>query len=276
MELSELDCRRAIIPAQRMPHFVRRPAVAMHLLVRGGIRVLVSTGRRYEYAPGRVTLTWGAIPHLAEFTAPRNEMWVATFPLGLLLRWGLPEPFVAAALRGDPLAEPDAARGEGDAAMMARWSDDLRRGEPESRRIMTMELEARVHRLARDVRLTRRTRSRVPVLTDKVERMLQLIATSAPGRRVPRVADLAAAVGVHPDTASRLFARSVGTGLLAFLTQHRVALAQSLLASTDAKVADVAEAAGFGSVSQFHAVFRRHTGQTPDRYRRAVHALPNT
>jgi AraC family transcriptional regulator, melibiose operon regulatory protein len=202
-------------------------------------------------------------------------MWVATFPLGLLLRWGLPEPFVAAALRGEPLAGPDASRGEGDAAMMARWTDDLRRGEHESRRIMIMELEARVRRLARDVRLaTRRTRPRAPAPTDKVERMLRLIAAPSQGRDVPRVADLAAAVSVHPDTASRLFARSVGTGLLAFLTQHRVALAQSLLASTDAKAAEIAEAAGFGSVSQFHAVFRRHTGQTPDRYRRAVHALP--
>jgi AraC-like DNA-binding protein len=112
--------------------------------------------------------------------------------------------------------------------------------------------------------------------SDRVERMLQLIANSGsdPDRPVLRVSDIAEAVGLHADSASRLFARSVGTGLGAFLTQHRMALAQSLLASTDAKIADIADSAGFGSVSQFHAVFRRHTGMTPDRYRKAIGGEP--
>ena len=105
--------------------------------------------------------------------------------------------------------------------------------------------------------------------------MLQLIAQSGSdpaNPRILRVSDLANTIGVHPHTASRLFARSVGTGLQAFLTQHRIAVAQSLLASTDAKIPDIAASAGFGSSSQFHAIFLRETGLTPSRYRRSVHS----
>src|SRR5688500_13778105 len=99
----ELDCRHASPRRPRLPHFARRPAAAVHLLARGGIRVLMSTGRRYEYTVGRLTLTWGAVPHLAEFLGAKNDLWIATFPLGMLLRIGLPAGFVRAVLRGDPI-----------------------------------------------------------------------------------------------------------------------------------------------------------------------------
>ncbi len=269
----DLDCRHFQTKPHVMPHFVRRHAAAFHLLLDGGIRVLMSTGRRYEYPIGRLTLTWGAVPHLAEFFGRRTRMWTATFPIGMLLRWGLPQTFVAAMLRGDPIAEPNAGWCDHDAAMMQRWAADLHQDDPEARRIMLMELEARTRRLARDARLrkSRRTDSGAPA-GDRVERMLQLIAQTGTDNKRPivRVSDVAAAVGLHPDTASRLFLRSVGTGLGSFLIQQRITLAQSLLASTDSKIADVADSAGFGSVSQFHATFRRHTQMTPDRYRRAA------
>jgi AraC-like DNA-binding protein len=306
-----LGCGRTVSRRLRMPHFVRRPAVAMHLLVEGGIQVLMATGRRWEYEIGRLTLTWGAMPHLADYTAKRNVTWTAAFPVGLFLRWGLPAEFVATVLRGEPVVEPDASRGAFDTAMMERWSDDLRRhrdNPAESRRIMLMELEARTRRLARDAiiansrrgaarakRNAARTKnvvsptnqpdvsgaanSRTAPADQRVERMLQLIAQSGVQedarfptmRSILHVSDLAAAVGIHPDTASRLFERSVGMGLQAFLTQHRIAVAQGLLASTDAKVPAVAAAAGFGSTSQFHAIFHRETGITPRRYREAVY-----
>lgn len=272
----DFDCRHAEVPKSRMPHFVRRHAMAMHLVTGGCIRALMSTGRRYEYPLDRLTLTWGAIPHLADFVERRNMMWTATFPIGLLLRWALPKPFVAAVLRGEPIEEPNPVEASHDVAQMTRWADDVRRKDPASRQIMVMELQARTLRLARDWSTKRRaTHRKTAPASDRVERMLQLIADSgsAPDRPVLRVSDIAASVGLHADSASRLFARSVGTGLGAFLTQHRMALAQSLLASTDAKIADIAESAGFGSVSQFHAVFRKHAGMTPDRYRKAsLHA----
>lgn len=271
----DFDCRFAELPKNRMTHFVRRHAMAMHLVTAGSIRALMSTGHRYTYPLNRLTLTWGAIPHLAEYAEQRNALWTAIFPIGLLLRWELPKPFVAAVLRGKPIEEPNPAEAPHDVARMAKWSDDLRRGDPASRQIMVMELQARTRRLARDAALrkrpSRRSDNAVPA-SDRVERMLQLIANSGADARqsVLRVSDVADAVGLHADTASRFFARSVGIGLGAFLTQHRMALAQSMLASTDAKIADIADSAGFGSVSQFHAVFRRHTGLTPDRYRKAA------
>ncbi len=56
------------------------------------------------------------------------------------------------------------------------------------------------------------------------------------------------------------------------LTFHRIAHAQRLLATTDAKVIDVANESGFPSLSRFYAAFRSVCGQTPNAFRQQVWA----
>ena len=53
-----------------------------------------------------------------------------------------------------------------------------------------------------------------------------------------------------------------------YVSHQRVTHAQRLLATTGAKVLDIAMDAGFGSVSQFHHVFRGITGVPPREYAR--------
>jgi AraC-like DNA-binding protein len=52
-----------------------------------------------------------------------------------------------------------------------------------------------------------------------------------------------------------------------YITEQRLSHARRLLATTEDKVVDVALAAGFGSVSRFHAAFLRGCRQTPRRFR---------
>ena len=60
--------------------------------------------------------------------------------------------------------------------------------------------------------------------------------------------------------------------LLEYLAQHRVAHAQRLLLTTDASVAAIGLDCGFGSASQFYAVFKRACGVAPGAYRAALAA----
>ena len=265
------SCEKGVLRNYRMPGFVRRNELAMHLLVEGEIRVITSNGQRLSYPEGRLTFSWGAIPHRAEFLGRKVVFYATTLPLSWVLRWNLPEPFMRAVLGGRTFFEPDEAKRPLDVAFMDRWCRDSRNADPEVRRVMLMEMEARLRRLSLDVDLSRTSRRswRGPVEpTDKVERMILYIARHY--ARALGAAEIAKAADLHPDYASRLFRRVTGMGLLDFLTQHRVAMAQSLLASTQGKIVDIALAAGFGSVSQFHVVFKRHVNCSPAGYRQRL------
>lgn len=73
---------------------------------------------------------------------------------------------------------------------------------------------------------------------------------------------LAAAAGVHPNHLSRLCRRLEGTGLLAWLTEQRLARARGLLRG-GLPVAAVARACGYGDPRHFRRIFRARIGRAP-------------
>ena len=83
------------------------------------------------------------------------------------------------------------------------------------------------------------------------------------------LAELAAAVGVHPATLARGFRRAYGCSVGAYLRRLRVARAARRLAESDAPLAEIALSAGFSDQSHFSNVFRRETGLSPSAFRRA-------
>ena len=82
--------------------------------------------------------------------------------------------------------------------------------------------------------------------------------------------DIARAADLHMTYAMGLFRRTCGVTFGQYVTQHRIWHAQRLLATTDAMINDIADEAGFGSVSQFHAVFKRCCGIAPHAYRASL------
>ena len=106
------------------------------------------------------------------------------------------------------------------------------------------------------------------------ERMLLVIAEHFRERLLPR--DVAAAVVLDPDYAGSLTSRHrIGMGLSDYITECRVSHAKALLATTDAAVLDIALDSGFGSVSQFHAIFKLRDGCTPHAYRTSLRSGRN-
>ncbi|QNP66408.1 GlxA family transcriptional regulator [Streptomyces genisteinicus] len=67
---------------------------------------------------------------------------------------------------------------------------------------------------------------------------------------------------------ARVFAQETGTGPAAYVEAARVEVARRLLETTDGPLAQVAAAAGLGSVETLHRAFRRRLATTPAAYRR--------
>ena len=82
------------------------------------------------------------------------------------------------------------------------------------------------------------------------------------------VAEIAASVHLTPSHAMTVFRRTAGVTLGDYVTMCRVAEAQRLLLTSSLKVTEIAEEAGFGSLSSFYEHVSTACGMTPREYRR--------
>lgn len=80
-------------------------------------------------------------------------------------------------------------------------------------------------------------------------------------------AELAQALGVSPSTLLRVCRKAGHGNTSGYLARRRLERAESLLASSDLKVAAVARAVGFADEKYFHRWFRRWRGMTPSVFR---------
>jgi AraC family transcriptional regulator, regulatory protein of adaptative response / DNA-3-methyladenine glycosylase II len=89
--------------------------------------------------------------------------------------------------------------------------------------------------------------------------------------------DLAARIGVTARHLRRIFEAEFGVAPLEYAQTQRLLLAKRLLTESTLPAAQVALAAGFGSVRRFNEVFGRRYGMTPARLRKQVQpAMPDT
>lgn len=214
---------------------------------------------------GHFCLFWGGVPHrIVETQDLQGFAWL-TVPLSWLLSWQVPEPFMKRLMTGalfhDPAPLPE------DPLLLARWCHDLEHTDAPHRRLVELEVEARVTRFALShpeplgyapVSLSRQL--------DKVAAMAHFLAeryTEPVG-----VAQVAAHVALHPNYAMNLFKKHYGVTLTTYLTQLRVSRAQHSLLSSSGSVLEIGLDAGFTSVSRFYEAFRKASGVTPQQYRK--------
>jgi AraC family transcriptional regulator len=82
------------------------------------------------------------------------------------------------------------------------------------------------------------------------------------------LAALASDAGLSRFHFCRAFKESTGLSPHAWLRQYQLEQAMNMLRDTDASVASVAAALGYGSQTAFAAAFRKLTGETPSDWRR--------
>jgi AraC family transcriptional regulator len=84
-----------------------------------------------------------------------------------------------------------------------------------------------------------------------------------------RLADVAAAVGVHPVYLASAFRKHFHCTMGEYIRQRRVEFACAHLAHSAMPLAEIALASGFTDQSHFCRTFKRHTGMTPAAFRQA-------
>ena len=84
------------------------------------------------------------------------------------------------------------------------------------------------------------------------------------------LAALAWEVGMSRAALASRFYQIVGVPPIEYLSKWRMSLAKSALASAQVPLTDIAEIAGYQSVSAFSAAFKRETGLSPTFYVRSL------
>ncbi len=255
--------------------------IELNLLATGRMRYFFA-GKLIDLPPGRWVAFWAAMPHqVIAVDGPGELLWV-TVPVSMFMAWELGEGFGQRLLHGEFLAEPRARAGIVEQGR--EWIDDLKHGASEARRIVALESEALVRRMALDIVTgTQGTSALVPDekplaparahrAMAKIEELSAWLA--AHYRDEVDVADCAAAVGLHPNYAMNLFRRTCGMTLWQYLTRLRLSHAQRLLLTSDRGVLDIAMDAGFGSQARFYVVFKQAYGLTPAAFRRRGGEMP--
>ncbi|WP_144941439.1 response regulator [Paenibacillus sp. 32O-W] len=80
--------------------------------------------------------------------------------------------------------------------------------------------------------------------------------------------DIAQAVGLTPAYFSSAFREAVGMSFVQYVTHLRMSRAQELLKDSSLKTYEVAEAVGYYNYPHFSRAFKKHSGLSPDQFRR--------
>ncbi len=246
----------------------RHNEIELNFLQHGSVTYLLR-GRRYAIRPGKLTLFWALAPHQIVDVDGEAPYYVATIPLTRFLQWKLPATFLNGVLQGEVIEEMSDAMADYDAALFARWLDDVAMPDAQWRDITLLEMEARVRRLAL-TRDARESEHSLPPIDDArsstVERMALFVASHY--KQAIHVREIAEAVHLHPDYATALFRKTFGITLSDYLADHRIAHAQRMLATTSAKITEIVYESGFNSISRFNAAFKKRCHCTPRDYRK--------
>lgn len=259
------------------PSPMKRPdhhdEIEVNVLTEGWVSYLLG-GQKVRIEGGQMGVFWAAIPHQILGFSPGINYFVVTIPFAWFLQCQLPDAFVQRLLRGEVICQKlGANRMRHDQELFAQWEEDLAEPDDEARRVVMLEMEARLRRMIGAlpaVRASSRPRRGRPAglhgsALSKVEQMACLIARRY--KEQLTAAEIGREMGLHPNYAMGLFKKAFGTTLIDYLTHHRVSHAQRLLATTDEKIVDVAFESGFNSISRFNEAFRRSCGCTPRAYR---------
>ncbi len=86
-------------------------------------------------------------------------------------------------------------------------------------------------------------------------------------RRELSIQELCQVFSISRGTLYNISKKNFGCGITEYVTLCRIAAAKRLLEHSDMRISDVAEAVGYCDDNYFIRIFKKHTGQTPKKYR---------
>ena len=112
-------------------------------------------------------------------------------------------------------------------------------------------------------------RKEIQYIPDKILETISFIAVNL---HLPlTVRYLAERVNLNAEYFSRIFEQFTGTRPSVYLIEKRIERAQYLIVTSQASYMEIAESAGFESLSYFSKTFKKITGITPRAYRKQVY-----
>ena len=282
--------RRGAPPSMLSMH--RHDDVEINIVLDGRLHYLFG-GQSLTIGEGEIAVFWAAQPHGLVDSRTGDMCWLHV-PFAQFLAWGLPESQTAPLLAAQPLITHAPELADRIAHMAEQWGREIEgsevgdpvgegtaegdddgpddAGDADGLEIALLEIQAAVRRV---LRASSRATPALPADgagSVPAERLRQVSAMAQfmrdHHRSELRIADVAAAVHLTPSHAMTVFRRTVGVTLGQYVTMCRVAEAQRLLLTTSLRVTEIAEEAGFGSLSSFYEHVSEACGMTPRGYRR--------
>ena len=81
---------------------------------------------------------------------------------------------------------------------------------------------------------------------------------------------MAAKLNMHPSYLGNIFHQQTGFYFNDYLNEERLKYAAELMGTTNTKLKDIVDQAGFSSQAYFNRLFKRRFGTSPNTYRREV------
>lgn len=242
----------------------RHQDIEINIVVEGTM-AYVFGGRHVEVERGTTALFWAAMPHQLVTATPDAYVRWLNLPLTTVSSWGLARSVLGRSLRGWPVVVAH----ETTTYQFAQWSAEVAGADDELRTAALLEIEAYLRRLLHGAAPD--PPPAVRTIDDTAVAQATTMAHFVVNHYAERigVADVAAAVHLHPRYAMRVFRNVTGLTIGRYLEQCRVAEAQRLLVTTDDAIVTVAHSSGFGSISRLYASFTAGCGQSPGAFRSA-------
>lgn len=259
------------------PH--RHNEVELNFIEQGSMTYLFG-GLRTSVKAGQMALFWATVPHQVIDADEQTVLHWVTVPFVTFLQWQLPDVLTHQVTCGRFVVsqhEGGATQYRADQSLFRQWYEDLQQNSDEHRKIVLLEVEARLRRLGLSMIVHDSAFEYTAALgaalshgePSKVERIASFIAEHyTEPLSIERIAQT---VHLHPNYATSLFHKSFGLSIVDYITQYRVSHAQRLLVTTDANISTIALESGFGSMSRFYSAFSKACAQSPTAYRAAVY-----
>lgn len=250
--------------------------IEFNFVSRGAMEYFAA-GRFHQLSEGELAVFWAGMPHqLVRVEAQTECVWVV-IALSWLMQWRLPDwtqrLLHGAFIRQTPSHEYSCSA---DRTLFEGWARDMNPTQSpspglEMRRIIALEIEARLRRLAlcsqsgnEDFSSAKSAVSN-EATGGQVERIAAFLSRNY--REELTAAQIGRAVGLHPNYAMQLFKSGCGLSLWDYLMRLRVSHAQRLLLTTDMTIERIASESGFASRSRFYAAFKNVCSQSPRAFR---------
>lgn len=233
--------------------------------------VYLMNGRSIAIPQGRMVLFWASIPHQLTSSSGDGYMVNIYIPLQAFQQWKLPSEFIGALLRGDVLVADTAHLS--DVELTRLWDIDLAQKNEALTAQVISEIRGRIRRMAlesyqclgTDDKTQRKAQKNPVTGLSHIDTMLRYIADHYDQKVT--ISDVAAATGLHPNYAMKLFHRVMKISIKQYINRLRLLHAQALLVDTEQGVLTIAIEAGFGSISRFYDIFQQELKMTPQQYR---------